>query len=334
LLGWEKSTVLELAENDARLSPEHKETLFSMTPGQISEPFLTTWASEKGAILIQLVEKVDAFEKARERVSRQLATQRATASMDEDLLRWQDEVEDHTTLQSFAQAEGLEVQEAQWVDFPKGENAGFLRGAGNLRDASGLLRILKDDGGLGALKTGNTLIALQVVDQKKGYTPKTVEDDEGTTRTLASVVRRRMGADRARAEAENFLAQARQNPANFAQIATEAGLQSQSVNSFTRKNIADGNLSGIKDFARRTLSAPAGHIALDPVREDASGIPSSILVWHLREKKEPDQEKFRESYPSVQAEYLARKGDGLVAENFQDLLRTGAVKINFGEAVR
>jgi hypothetical protein len=158
-----------IAENDQRFDETYREKVFALEAGDISEPFIGAVDGQAGAFLVKVNSVVDAFEKSRERVSRQLANQKAQEAIDDQLDNWRDETENHTTLSSFAKSVGLEPAEPQWIDFePAENNIGFLRGIGSLRNAAGFLGVLKDDGGVGALKIGSNLVALRVSEYKRG----------------------------------------------------------------------------------------------------------------------------------------------------------------------
>jgi hypothetical protein len=144
-----------------------------------------------------------------------------------------------------------------------------------------------------------------------------------------------MGAEEAQKAANDFLAKAVEMGGLEAAAAETEGVNVQTAENFTRVNVPNVNLSGIEDFGYRTLSAPVGAIAVDVARSDAAtGVPTTLVVWRLKEKNEPTQEAFRENYPRLLAQYLRLKGEGLSEEQMVDWYNQGKIRVRFGEAIR
>jgi hypothetical protein len=340
-VGADFNVAQAISERSRAFDPAYIEAAMALEEGQISEPFVASYGfgpNRFEAVFILEATKVTPesyapLDEVRESLRQRMANQRAAEKLNELQDAWDAVFYDYTTIDGFAEWAGLTASEPEWIDFME-DRVGRLSGVpGDLSASRGLLDQLRFEGGVGVLRLGGSVVALEVTDTARGYVPRTIADDERTSPTLVRTVRNVLASKRSEAQAAEFLAAVNDNPTSFTEIAEEMGRFPASAGPATREAIQDPNLARIDAFTEKTVAMRVGDVRSDELNAMANGRPTSYVVWRLTAKTEPDTADFREQVPMLESSYLSRKQQGILEEHYADLLRQGKVTVKPNESL-
>jgi len=326
-----------ISRNNRNVDQQYLDKVLTLNAGDVSEPFLANYQGRAGAFIVK-VESVNEesfrpFDQVIEQVRRGVASEQATGKLKELQDEWERAADRVTTLQDFADDLQLKLEGPLALDFADGK-AGNLPGVGPMETFSPLLQLLKDDGGVGVVRVGDVLVAVEVRDIVKGKIPDTPEEDEATSRTLVSRVRRQGAAAVTLAEATSLAEGAQAAPDQFHQLALDRQSQRTEAAGQNLKSPADGVLRQIENFSTRALTATPSPFYVDKIYSDAQGEPGAYIVWRVTRRVEPTREEFLEKVDTYRAQYQGQMAQRLSEEIFADLEKDGVLSVKLNPDLR
>jgi len=224
----------------------------------------------------------------------------------------------YSTLDSFAEAAGLQIGRTGLVDL----EAGFLPEIGLIRDDLELIREFSEgEFTEGVLKNSGAYYVLELHRKVPSHIPPFVEvADDVRDDYITS-----QAAYLAHEVASELFRQA-ENLEDLEQAAQQRGYEVTQSDPFTRDR-ADTVLPALDPrFAYTSVRYKVGTIYL--TTQGDPELPTACIVWYFEKREPPTLAQFRKDLPALRAEYQLQIQQALVQEWLRDMRRRIRAEIN------
>lgn len=234
----------------------------------------------------------------------------------------------YSTLDAFADAAGLQVQETELLEYADGN----VPRIGSVRDHFELIEELKEGEFIeGVLRYPSQNPYVYYVLELNKRVPSDIQPFDEVLEEVRLDYVTSQSAHLAHTVASDMRRKAKTLD-DLKQVAKEKGYEVDQTTTFTRESLArPGSILPNLDpgFLHATLRYKVGSIHVttqgDPKR------PTAYIVWYFEKREPPPLEQFRQDLPMIQLEYLRGVQQGLIVEWLHDMRKRIPAKSSYLE---
>lgn len=310
---------------------EWTSTVFGLQAGNISSPFET----RRGFHIVKVEDRregvVQPLSDVRDMVRDRIISEKVTPLFQQMGEELRANAAKYTGLSSLAEATTLTVRTTPKVE----RDVQIIPGIGRLSsgrpgenavDFGEAIRALQKGGRTDVLSDVNRHLVVEMKEEFPAHTPTLDEVRDKVTEAY----RQEKANELARADAEALKAKAK-DLASMQTVTAEMGTTVTTTNPFTRQEAAMV-VGQSETFGKDSHNAKKGDILVTALGMPDQ--PQGYVVWHLTDKKEPDQTGFRKELPAISQAIARDKAEVLINEFLRDRRKQMGDRIEISEAFR